>query len=79
MDTKIVLQALYNTIMDGESGCLLDSLSVKVDAPVYDPIEGEFTQHVLFSFDRIATPSEIGFLHRLEEEYIRLTGDISKD
>lgn len=76
MDTKIVLEALYNTIMDGDSGCMLDTLSVKIDSPVFDPAVGEFTQHVLFSLDRISSPSEIGFLHRLEEEYNRLKGGI---
>lgn len=75
MDVNLMTKALFNVICDSENGCMLDSLSVKVDNPVYDSGYGEFIQHILFSLDRIATPSEMGFLHRLEEEYKRLESE----
>ena len=75
MDTKLIFKALYNVMTDSESGCLLDSLAFKVDAPRYDSSRDAFIQHILFSVDRLSSPSEIGFLHRLEEEYRRLEND----
>lgn len=75
MDTRLILKALCNVMEDGEAGCILDTLSVKVDAPKYDASQDHFIQHILFCVDRICTPSDIGFLHRLEEEYNRLCKD----